>query len=182
MAKLVSSTYGDALFALALEEKKLDSIYEEIQAARQAFLENDDLFKLLNHPEIMKQEKNTVIKNIFGKCMSDEVLGFLLLIVEKDRHGDMISIFDHFIGKVKEYQGIGIAKVTSAIPLDDTQKKAVEKKLLETTKYTSFEMTYKVDPSILGGLIIRISDRVVDSSLKTQIERLSRQLSKIQLS
>ena len=58
----------------------------------------------------------------------------------------------------------------------------MEKRLLETTRYHSFDMDYKVDPSILGGLIIRIEDRVVDSSLKTQLDKLTKQLSKIQLS
>ena len=66
--------------------------------------------------------------------------------------------------------------------LSEEQKAAVEKRLLETTRYHSFDMDYKVDPSILGGLIIRIEDRVVDSSLKTQLDKLTKQLSKIQLS
>ena len=57
MAKLVSSTYGDALFELALEENRLDSFYEEILASRQIFLDNEELLKLLNHPKIIKEEK-----------------------------------------------------------------------------------------------------------------------------
>lgn len=182
MAKLVSSTYGDALFELALEENKLDAIYEEVVAVRRIFVENEELLKLLNHPKIVKDEKIAVIENVFKGKVSQEILGFLHIIVTKDRYNDMIPVFDYFIHKVKEYKGIGTAHVTSAVPLSETQKAAIETRLLETTRYVSFEMDYQVDASILGGLIIRIEDRVVDSSLKTQIDKLSKQLSKIQLS
>ena len=182
MAKLVSSTYGDALFELALEENRLEAMYEEIAAARDVFLQNDELFKLLNHPKVVKDEKIAFIENVFLGRVSDEVMGFFRIIVTKDRYNDMIAIFDYFLHKVKEYKGIGTAHVTSAIALSEEQKAAVEKRLLETTRYHSFDMDYKVDPSILGGLIIRIEDRVVDSSLKTQLDKLTKQLSKIQLS
>ena len=182
MAKLVSSTYGDALFELALEENRLDSMYEEIAAAKEVFLQNDELFKLLNHPKVVKDEKIAFMESVFKGRVSDEVMGFFHIIVMKDRYNDMIAIFDYFLHKVKEHKGIGTAHVTSAIVLSEEQKAAVEKRLLETTRYHSFEIDYNVDPSILGGLIIRIEDRVVDSSLKTQLDKLTKQLSKIQLS
>ncbi|MCI5944330.1 MAG: F0F1 ATP synthase subunit delta [Eubacterium sp.] len=182
MAKLVSSTYGDALFELALEENRLDSFYEEILASRQIFLDNEELLKLLNHPKIIKEEKITIMENVFKGRVSDEILGFFHIIVTKDRYNDIIAILDYFLHKVKEHKGIGTASVTSAVVLSDTQKAAIEKRLLETTRYVSFEIDYRVDPAILGGLVIRIEDRVVDSSLKTQIDKLKAQLSKIQLS
>ena len=182
MAKLVSSTYGDALFELALEENRLDSFYEEILSSRQIFLDNEELLKLLNHPKIIKEEKITIMENVFKGRVSDEILGFFHIIVTKDRYNDIIAILDYFLHKVKEHKGIGTASVTSAVVLSDTQKAAIEKRLLETTRYVSFEIDYRVDPAILGGLVIRIEDRVVDSSLKTQIDKLKAQLSKIQLS
>ena len=182
MAKLVSSTYGDALFELALEENRLDSFYEEILASRQIFLDNEELLKLLNHPKIIKEEKITIMENVFKGRVSDEILGFFHIIVTKDRYNDIIAILDYFLHKVKEHKGIGTASVTSAVVLSDTQKAAIEKRLLETTRYVSFEIDYRVDPAILGGLVIRIEDRVIDSSLKTQIDKLKAQLSKIQLS
>ena len=182
MAKLVSSTYGDALFELALEENKLDRIHEEIMAVRQAFLANGELNRLLRHPKVIKEEKLAFLDQVFSGRISEEVLGFLRIVVQKDRQQDFLSIFDYFLHKVKEYRGIGTAYVTSALPLSDRQKQAVEKKLLETTHYDSFEMHYEVRPGILGGLVIRIGGRVVDSSLKTQIDRLSRQLSQVRLS
>ena len=64
----------------------------------------------------------------------------------------------------------------TAVPLSEAQKAKVEKRLLETTDYRSFEMRYEVDETLLGGMVIRIGDRVVDSSIRTKLENLSRQL------
>ena len=91
------------------------------------------------------------------------------------------KIFEFFVDKAKEYKGIGKVKVVSATELSARQKEKLTKRLLETTKYTSFEVDYQIDPALLGGLIIRIEDRVLDSSLKTQIEKLSKGLSKLSL-
>ncbi|MDO4977733.1 MAG: ATP synthase F1 subunit delta [Eubacteriales bacterium] len=181
MAKLVSSTYGDALFELALEQDRVDQYLEEAQFVRDAFLANEDMQGLFDHPKIRKEEKNAFIGSVFGDKVSEEMVGFLHIIVTKDRYDEILPIFEYFIHRVKEHKGIGTAHVTSAIEMTKEQKEAVEKKLLATTRYNTFEMDYKVDPSILGGLIIRIQDRVVDSSLKTQLDKLSKELSKIQL-
>lgn len=181
MAKLVSKTYGDALFELALEKNSVDDLYEETGAVKDIFVEHGDLVKLLNHPKIDKEDKIHVVENVFKGKISDDLMGFITIIVRKDRYNDIIEILDYFVAKVKEYNKIGIAYVTTAVDMTDAQKKDVEKKLLDTTSYEKFEMNYSVDPELLGGIIIRIGDRVVDSSVKSKIDTLSKQLMKIQL-
>ena len=114
MAKRVSSIYGNALFELAVEEKKMDALLSEVQTLQQILLENADLLSLLNHPEVSKIEKLDLLKNIFSGRASDEVLGFLSIIVEKDRQKDIPKIFEFFVDKAKEYKGIGKVKVVSA--------------------------------------------------------------------
>lgn len=181
MAKLVSKTYGDALFELALEENQLDEILDDVTAAVQALNENPDLSRLMNHPKIDKEEKVKLIEDIFKGQVSDELVGLMRMIVEKDHYKEMMNVFTYFIDRVKEYKNIGTAYVTSAVELTDEQKAAVEKRLLETTKYVEFEMHYDVDAGLIGGMVIRIKDRVVDSSIKTKLYDLTRELSKIQL-
>lgn len=181
MAKLVSKTYGDALFELALEENRLDVYFEEAKAVLTALKENKELSTLMNHPKIVKEEKIKVMENIFSKEVSKELTGFILLIVEKDRFNDIIPIFEYFISLVKESKKIGVAHVTTPLLLSDGQKSEVEERLLSTTGYKSLEMDYQVDGSLIGGMIIRIGDRVVDSSIKTKLYDLSRDLRKVQL-
>lgn len=122
-----------------------------------------------------------MLEEIFSGKITGEILGLMRMVVDKDHFGEMNAIFAYFIDAVKEYKHIGTAYVTSALDLSDAQKAAVEKKLLETTGYVKFEMHYKTDAALIGGMIIRIGDRVVDSSIRTKLDRLSRELSKIQL-
>jgi len=181
MAKLAATTYGDALFELALEESKVDALYDEVHVVLKAFEDNSELNKLLNHPKIDKEEKEKFLENIFGNFVSKELTGFLMIMVSKDRQGNIIAALNYFCDKVLEYKKIGIAYVTTAAPLTDVQKEQVVSKLLATTQYEDFQMHYNTDASLIGGMVIRIGDRVVDSSIKTKLDELARELKKVQL-
>lgn len=181
MAKLVAKTYGDALFELALEKNQIDTFQEAVEVLDAVLRDNEDLMKLMNHPKVIKEEKIRIIEETFKGRILDDLTGFLRIIITKDRFSDINEILEYFIGRVKEYKNIGIAYVTSAKALSDSQKAQVEAKLLATTKYESFEMHFKEDASLIGGMVIRIGDRVVDSSIKTKINELTRDLMKIQL-
>ena len=181
MAKLISKTYGEALFELALEKNELDTMAEQVALLAEAFAENPELTKLLSHPKISKEEKISVVENIFKGRFSDDIVGFLVIIVEKDRGSEMESILELFQAKVREYKKIGVALVTSAVELSEAQKAKVEHKLLEQTAYEQFEITYVVDASLIGGMIIRIGDRVVDSSIRSKLDLMTRDLRKISL-
>lgn len=181
MAKLVEKTYGDALFDLSVEHKKVDELFSEAKGVKEVLETNAELNQLLNHPKISKEEKEKVIENIFKGRVSDDMTGFLLLVIKKDRQKFLGKILDYYIDRVKEYKKIGVATVTTAYELNDTTKNAIESKLISTTSYDSFEIQYNVDNSLIGGMIIRIGDKVVDSSLKNKIEAMSRELYKIRL-
>lgn len=181
MAKLVSKTYGDALFELALEEKKEDLFLEEAQVFLEIIRKDDELLRFMKHPKIVKEEKLGAGKAMFDKSFSEEFAGFLLLLVQKDRFAEVGKILEYFIGRMKEHKKIGVAYVSTAIELDEKQKEKVTARLLETTDYESFEMNFTVDQELLGGMVIRIKDRVVDTSIKNKLRELSKQLSALQV-
>ena len=181
MAKLVSTTYGEALFELAAENNKEEEFLGEITALKGLLKENPEFGSLMNHPKILKEEKLKVLEDVFSGRISRELLGFLHLVVAKDRYGEIDGILDFFIGKVKQHQGIGIANVATAVSLNEDQKKEIENKLLATTPFDRMEMHYQVEEDLIGGMVIRIGDRVVDSSVKTKLLELQRELLKVQL-
>lgn len=176
MAKIISKTYGEALFDLCQETNSLDIVEAEITTVKEAFAQNVDLFKFLNHPKITKEEKVAFIEKVLKGRVSDQVTGFLVIIVEKGRYDEIDKIFDYFLAKVREYKNIGVAFVTSAVVLNDEQKKKLEEKLLSTTRYVQFHINYEVDPKLIGGLIIRIGDRVVDSSIISKLKNMEKLL------
>jgi F-type H+-transporting ATPase subunit delta len=154
---------------------------QEIEMVQTVLRENDGLEKILMHPEIPKSKKLQVIEDVFKGRISDALTGFLIIVVTKGRYKDLPDIFAYFIARVKEYKKIGVAEVTSAVPLGEAQKQKIEQKLLDTTRYETMEIDYKVDESKIGGLMIRIGDRVVDSTISSRLNALTASLMKISL-
>ena len=183
MAKLVSKTYGEALYEAAMETgaDKAVELMEEIRGIIGVLADNPEFDGLLKHPGIPKQEKLQVVDDVFRGRVSDELKNFLEIVVSKERYSDLNDIFGYYIARVKEEQKIGVAYVETAVELTEGQKSAVETKLLETSGYREMEMNYSVDPAIIGGMVVRINDRVVDSSIRTKLDGLTKQLLQIQL-
>ncbi|MGN0402972.1 MAG: ATP synthase F1 subunit delta [Acetatifactor sp.] len=183
MAKLVSKIYGEALFEAAMDagEEKASELLEEIEAVRKILAENPGFDELMEHPGIPKQEKLQVVETCFDGRVSNELANFLKIVISKERYKDLPAILDYFTKKFKEFKKIGSASVTTAVELTADQKNAVRAKLLETGGYNEMEIQYTVDESIIGGMIIRIEDRVVDSSIRTRLDSLKKQLLQIRL-
>ncbi len=182
MAKLVSKVYGDALFSLAVEEDKLDVIWEEVRGIRDILAEHKDFMSVICHPEMPQEKKLSVLNDIFKDKVSDDTMGFLNVLVRKGRFGEILPMLDYFDEQAKEYKKIGVVKVATPMPLTEQQREQVEKKLLDVTNYESLQMNYQVDESLLGGMVIRIGDRVLDNSIRSKIESMSRQLYRVKLS
>ena len=181
MAKLVSKTYGDALFSLAVEENRVEEISGEVSVIQKALAENPEFEKILVHPEIPKEHKLELVEKVFKGQVSNDLTGFLRIVVTKGRYKDLPAIFAYFTAKVKEYNKTGVAEVVSAVPLSEEQKKKIEQKLLDTTRYETMEIDYKVDEGAIGGLVIRIGDRIVDSTIRSRLASLTSNLMKISL-
>lgn len=177
MAKLVSKVYGDAYVSVVSEKNNLIDALEEIKSVKNILLENVEIIELLDSPKMDDEEKIDFIKGIFENCISVDSLGFLLTIIEKKRQAELIPILDYVIDCVKELLLIGKATVTTALPLDDSKKERIVDELLKSSHYKSLEVAYVVDESIIGGIVIRIGDRVVDSSVKTRIDKMRKMLS-----
>lgn len=169
------------MFELALEEGKVETLLEEIVLLQNVLQENKEFSRLMAHPKVIKEEKLQVAETVFKGRISDELLGFLTIVISKDRYAEIDEILDYFLAEVKKYKGIGVAAVTTAVPLREEQCRQIEKRLLETTDYESMEMHYKLDTGLIGGMVIRIGDRVVDSSISTKLNELQKDLLKVQI-
>lgn len=182
MAKLVSKVYGDALFSLALENDKLEALWKEADVVGQTIADNEDFLSILCHPEMTQEKKLSVLDEVFKKELSEEMMGLLNVLVRKGRIGEVLSVLEHFDEQVREYLKIGTVDVFTPLPLSDSQKKQIEDKLLAVSDYETLDMSYHTDKSLLGGIVIRIGNQVLDNSIKSQIDAMSRELNKVKLS
>ncbi len=181
MAKLVSKTYGDALFAVAMEENRVDDFYEAIEALSKIVRENEAFGRLMNHPRIAREDRVKIVEDTLRGRVPNEIVGMLTILVEKGHASEMLPVFAYFVERVKEEKKIGRVSVKTAVTLSDTKKAQIEKKILDTTIYETLEMCYEVDEALIGGMVIRIGDRVMDSSVKTKLYELTRELRNVQI-
>lgn len=181
MVKLVSQVYGEALFGLAVESGRLAQFSEELEAVAGILDENPQYSALLLHPQLDEPEKLDVFDKVFEGKICSELTGFFHILLEKGRFHDLRAIREYFHKRQLEQEKIGVAWVTSAVMLSDAQKSRIMDRLLATTEYVAMQMHYATDPSLIGGMKIRIGDRVVDSSIQGKLNDMKEELMSIQL-
>ena len=119
---------------------------------------------------------------MFSKSYYTLVAGFREYALDAETKGfSLEDILEEIIIDIKEYNHIGTAYVTTAITRTDKEKKDIEERLLATTEYEKIECSYTVDEALIGGMVIRMGDKVVDSSIRTKLGKLERELMAIQL-
>ena len=182
MARSIKKIYGTALYEAGLSSGNLSRLYEDVRFVQQCFRENPGLMSLLLHPRITREEKLETLSSVFSDRVSTEMMGLFSVVTEKDRQAELQGILETFLELTKEHLQIGICEVSTPNELNQAEKDRIEKKILSTTSYRSLEMHYHVEPELLGGMVIRLGDTVVDSSIRTKLQKMQRELTSIQLS
>ena len=131
MASRVDKIYGDAYISVKTDEDDLLEALEEAKAVKEILDSNTDFVNFLNHPQITKEEKMEAAKNVFDGRVSDDMTGFLMIIIKKGRFKEFDGIFTYIISNIKRQLGIGALHVTSAMPLSQEQKDKILKKVGE---------------------------------------------------
>ncbi|MFN3135651.1 MAG: ATP synthase F1 subunit delta [Candidatus Kryptonium sp.] len=173
----VAKRYAKALIEIAEELKKLDRITQDVQLIDSMIRSSRDLQLFLKSPIIKEDKKREIIQEIFVDSRVDPIiLKFILLLVEKKREDLLHDIVKVYQELYDEKVGAVTAEIVTVVELNSTEKNDVEKKVLELTRAKKVKAIYKVDPSIIGGIIIRIGDTVYDASIKRRIQLLREQL------
>jgi len=172
MAELtVETTYGKALLEAAQDTGKVDVILEEIKEIREIFRQEPGFWAFFNTPVCSGPEKKAVVEKVFSGWISDEVLNFLSILIDKRRTSGFERIVREYERLVNESKGLASGTITSAEPLTDEQLASFEEKT-GALLHKNVKLENKVEPSILGGVRIFIEGKVIDASVKTQLRDL----------
>ncbi|MBS7224715.1 MAG: ATP synthase F1 subunit delta [Clostridiaceae bacterium] len=175
MASIVSERYALSLYEVAKEAGKAPELLDELLAVAQVFGENPDLMKVMQAPAIQLPEKKELLQTVFGGRIDGFLLNFLMLITEKRRIGLLYEMAESY--KQQYYFEEGICEVTAvtASPMDaDLIEKLKEKMCSVTGKKVVLQT--RVDPSILGGIVVKVDNKQIDTSVKTRLEELAQKL------
>ena len=168
--------YAAALFDLAVSDKALDRTSADLATLKSALAESADLRALTEAPQISRNDAGAAVEQL-GKAfgLSELSMKFLGVLAANGRLAALPAIIRQFEVMQGAHNNTLSADVVTAQPLSDKQKKALAAKLKARTG-TDMALDVTVDPSILGGLIVRIGSEQIDSSVKTRLERLGQQM------
>jgi len=137
--------------------------------------DTSDFRRFLNSPEVPKQEKRRVLEKLFQDRFSNVFFNFLLTLLEKQRQRLFPSMAEHFRQLYHQYHHRIRAQAITAVPLNGEGLAGLRETLKRSLK-AEVEVTNVVDPDILGGIIIQVDTRIIDGSVKHQLQRLKEQL------
>jgi F-type H+-transporting ATPase subunit delta len=171
----VAKRYAIALFQVAKEQNLLDEVEQELIVVKTVFTENQQLLSVLNHPKVTKETKKTLVKESFSK-LSAPVLNTLLILIDRHRQAMILSVLDFFIEVANIERGIADAKVYSVRELSEDEKNALSQAFAKKVGKATLRIQNIVDKNILGGVKLRIGNRIYDGSISGKLARVEREL------
>ncbi|MBQ9413823.1 MAG: ATP synthase F1 subunit delta [Clostridia bacterium] len=167
----VAREYAAALYMLAAENDAKDAYMEALDTVAAAFQSEPAYVELLSSPAISKAERLQAIQNAFRDAIPDEVVSFVMLFCERGHIRLFDACVDAYRDLHREAERLSVAKVTSAVPLDEEeQRRLVEK--LETISERRVVLDCAVDPALLGGVIVEIDGKQYDGSLRHRLREI----------
>jgi F-type H+-transporting ATPase subunit delta len=171
----VARRYATALFGVAIQSDALDSVHSDLLAVRQLWEENPSLSAVMSRPQTSLEVKDRIWTQLLENNVGSLMIRFVRLLTDKRRISLLPEISDEFQRLADQHRNLVRATVTTAAPLPSDQAEAL-KASLTTKTGRNVEMDLHVDPALIGGVIVRIGDRIMDGSVRGHLARLRTRL------
>jgi len=169
---LISDRYASAIYDLALENKKVDSVLNDLEALKKIIQENKELNLLIKSPLISSSDKLEILLKLTTKQSITEMTNTFLRVISKNkRFASLTSIILQFININAQKRGDVLADITSADELSGKQKEYINDHLRRILG-DKLSLNFKVDKKIIGGLIVKVGSKMIDASLANKINKL----------
>lgn len=171
MYEYLDRRYAKALYELAEKNNKVEEYIQDLKEIVSIINSNEELKKIIIHPEISIARKKEVFSNLFKEHIDPELLSFLMLLISKDR---IVELEKKVIELEKihlERQNKVLAEVKTVIPLTEEERTALIKKLEKKCDKTVI-LKEVIDPSIIGGVYVRIGNDVIDGTIKSKLDEM----------
>ncbi|KGG80674.1 F0F1 ATP synthase subunit delta [Caloranaerobacter azorensis] len=180
MAKLIGKTYAQALFEVAEEVDKIQQFKEELNSIYKIFDKEREFKIIFEHPKLSKDEKKDIINSVFKGKVAQEILNLIYIVIDKGRERYLMDIIEEYIRLSNEKQGIIEAQAITAVPLNEEEKLKLQNKLSEKLGKNVI-LKNIVDTDIIGGVLVKIQDKIIDASIKGQLDKIQKSLKDIRV-
>ena len=171
----VASTYAKSLIDLAIEQDQINVVNDDMQALEQA-MGSRDLVLMLKSPIIKKGTKEKILKTLFSDKLSGLTNAFINIVVRKGRENVLPEIISALKDEFKRFKGVTSITLVTAKEMTSENLEAIKSKLLKSDlTLDSVEIDTKVDPSIIGGFVIQLGDKLYDASVAHQLSTLKKE-------
>jgi F-type H+-transporting ATPase subunit delta len=170
----IAAVYARSLFEVARDQDKLDDVREQIGAFADALSETRELQVFFFSPYFSTKEKEEGLERVVSDA-DPVIINFLKLLIEKHRMPVLFRIRAEYEALWEEENKLLPVHITSAVELDDSIVKQLGDRIAEQTD-RKVDVSAEVDPDILGGIVVRVGNSVLDASVRNRLEQLRRQV------
>ncbi len=171
----VATRYAGALLASAKEAGVLEGVAESYATVMEVAAGSGQLITFMDSPQVATQEKKDLLKSVFGERIEPVLLHFFYLLIDKNRIENLQDIGEEFAAQVEDEMGVVRARVVTAVALDDELADKLKAKLAGLTG-KQIILEKKVDPAVIGGVCVTLKDKVLDGTVRTNLDLLRKKL------
>jgi F-type H+-transporting ATPase subunit delta len=176
----VAKRYAVALFNAAVKQDIAEQVQDDFSSFIDVLRANKALIGFLKSPEVLTEAKKQIVIDVFGERTAGLFVKFILLLIDKKRLINILSIADAYRQLYEQHQGIVEARVVTAVELDgDLENQTME--MLERETGKTIRLSKTVDPDIIGGMVIIVEDEIIDGSIRHKLELMRRSLSEVKV-
>ncbi|MBD2089633.1 F0F1 ATP synthase subunit delta [Microcoleus sp. FACHB-1515] len=168
--------YAQALMSIAQSNNQVDRIGDDVNYLLGLLNESEDFKTLLSSPLVKPDAKKGVLRQIANDQVHPYTLNFLLVLVDRGRILFLEGILKQFQALLRELRQTVLAEVTSAVELNDGQKEAVKDRVRRLVDAQQVDLETRIDPDLMGGVVIKVGSQVIDASLRGQLRRIGLRL------
>ena len=176
LALKIAAPYARALFDFSVEKNIMHQITADFQNLEIFLNESGELMDYLNNPIVSHNSKREVLTKTLQSQVNTETFKFLMVLVSRDRISLLKSVITNYLELVYETASIKMIEVSSASAFTNSQKNMLIKKLKELTNAREIRLVITVDPSLIGGFLIKTESKVIDFTVKNQLQNLAKHL------
>ena len=176
LATKIAEPYARALYDFSFKKNLMHQVTADFQNLEVFLNETPDLLEYLNNPLIGREQKIELLNRTLKTQVNVETFKFLNVLVKRDRINLLEATIESYLALVYELASIKIIEVSTAYPLPTVQKDHLTQKLKELTNAREIRLVINVEPSLIGGFLIKTDSKVIDFTVKNQLQKLAKHL------
>jgi len=179
LASKIAAPYARALFDFSVDKNIMHQITADFQNLEIFLDESNELTDYLNNPLVIKDDKREVLTKTLKSQINSETFKFLMVLVSRDRINLLKSVINNYLALVYETASIKTIEVVTAVEFSNAQKNTLIQKLKELTNAREIKLAITVDPNLIGGFLIKTESKIIDFSIKNQLQQLAKHLDSV---